>query len=141
MSHPYQLFVRAHADRGGPCAVGIVVGQLHPEGGRPNLHALAPLVLDTTSVQEATLIGLLRGIERLAGKPRPIMLHTNDENVVGFLRGDRTPAARPELVAQVRAAMDGGTFVIHTGTARQCLCMGWAMQLAEAGNRSRRKAA
>jgi hypothetical protein len=138
---PYQVFVRAFAERGGPCAVGVVVGQLHADGDRPNLHALAPLVLDTTAVQGATLLGLLHGMERLRDRPGPVVLHTNDANVHGFLRGTMVPSAHPELVERIRRAMGDRTEVVLVTNAQRDLCMGWAMQVAEAGHRSRRRAA
>lgn len=144
MAHPYHAYVRTFAERGGGlCTVGVVVGQQHPEGGRPNLHGLPALLLGTTSVQGATLDGLLHALSKLHARAGEVVLHTNDANVAGFAARTMTPKERPEVVERLRCAIAArpGTRLVHTANAAEDLCMEWALAIATAAGAGRRRAA
>ena len=142
MTH-YEVWVRAHADRGGPCAVGVLV----TEGN--NSKELRALLLETKSVHDATLRGIMLALSSLERPDATVTIYANTEAIVGVCSGSFAGvcsgsfAASSGVVAvdaiRSELARRGNTTIEHMPNAAQHPCMERAFEIARRANVARGK--
>ena len=134
MTH-YEVWVRAHADRGGPCAVGVLV----TEGN--NSKELRALLLETKSVHDASLRGIMLALSSLERPDATVTIYANTEAIAGVCSGSFAASSGVVAVDAIRSelARRGNTTIEHMPNAAQHPCMERAFESARRANVARGK--
>jgi len=107
MTAPYEVFVRVHGFSAPPIGVACLVTR---DGAEKMLRQRVDLRRGQD--YRALLLGIRHALTRLADRPVPVVLYTNNTAVAGVLTGTQTAHADGELVAECQRLMGDRTTVV-----------------------------
>lgn len=112
---PYLLFVRVGPERGAPTVAAAVLTRA---GAPAPVESVARLE-GARGGYDGTLLAIRKALAWVGPQRRPLILHTNQQPLMGVLNGAFEARAHAGLVAEIRTAMGRDATVLWVGDAER----------------------
>lgn len=112
---PYLLFVRVGPDRGVPTIAAAVLTR----AGAPRPAASVARLEGARSGYDGTLLAIRKALAWVGPGRRPLVVHTNQQPLMGVLNGAFEARAHAALVAEIRTEMGRDAVVQWVGDAER----------------------